>query len=170
MTTAKQQAKANSIHDNRVTHRMKPGGPFGFEALCGATKPPDYPLLTTTTETSVNCDDCKRIAAPPSPPEQAPPERIWLSPTTFNYKTRPAPAYVYNEAEREPQDIEYIRADLVRSSSEAVRKAAEEIAEAYQVWVGIGAEPPSIADVAAIITKHLPGVSGGPAEREGMGQ
>jgi hypothetical protein len=49
---------------------MKPGGPFGFEALCGAQKPPDYPLLTTTTETSVNCEDCKRMTTPKQQVEQ----------------------------------------------------------------------------------------------------
>lgn len=53
-----------TIHDNRITHFLRPGQPFG-EALCGASKPPDYPLLTTTTPKSVNCDDCLRIVLSP---------------------------------------------------------------------------------------------------------
>jgi hypothetical protein len=103
---------------------MKPGGP-GFEALCGAQKPPDYPLLTTTTETSVNCENCKRIVS--SDQKQVPPERIWMAADT--------PFDVLDTWEKKinESDIEYVRADMATravSTPDAiseVEKIAEEV-------------------------------------------
>jgi hypothetical protein len=90
---------------------MKPGGPFGFEALCGAMKPADYPLLTTSTETSVNCDDCKRIAGDAQQnEEQVPPERIWRiseGDTFREWAVVGTPLYLNETA------VEYVRADPI---------------------------------------------------------
>lgn len=53
--------------------------------------------------------------------QSEPPPRIWISPTSFNYKTAPAPAYIYNTENRESGDIEYTLTSHVISLIEKKR-------------------------------------------------
>jgi hypothetical protein len=105
---------------------MKPGGPFGFEALCGAQRPPDFPLLTTTTETSVNCENCKRIVS--SDQKQVPPERIWMAADT--------PFDVLDTWEKKinESDIEYVRADMA-TRAVSTPDAISEVEKMQDEWL-----------------------------------
>jgi hypothetical protein len=97
---------------------MKPGGPFGFEALCGAQRPPDFPLLTTTTETSVNCDDCKRIMrGEQQNEEQVPPERE--SDEEFEARI----------------EREYQKNSAIIESCEALKAEYEEVENGLERWL-----------------------------------
>lgn len=43
------------------------------------------------------------------------PERIWIAPVAF--RARSASAIIYDEAQREPTDVEYVRADSREASA-----------------------------------------------------
>lgn len=78
------------------------------------------------------------------------PERIWISPSAF--LARSASAVIYDEANREPTDVEYVRVSPTAEVSKLAREAAEKIDNAGLLHTSHSSRAQDVAALEFIIS------------------